>query len=698
MGFRGAVGRLRRVAITLSALPIAAAAMPAIAQDSIPSPDATPREEIVVTADVQAKVVAVGSLGTLDILKTPYSVNSVTADTIELRQTRTLIELQKTDPSAQFVFNGFGAPLIAIRGFNADVRLDGVRTQVSAQFPLEFVDRIDIIKGASSFLYGFAAPGGVVDYALKRPGPEAFGSAALSYRSDTDFLGRVDFNQPITDTFAVRVNALYELGDTYLQDDRQDRVAGSIAADWRPTDTLTVSGDYTYQRNAPDSGGATTVLFLPGVALPPSIDPTVRYLQKWERFRIVTQAWGLRGDWEFAPDWTLTLRGRGYVQPRSYYSSGGTVALGGGLYSNTLYAFNDGQDSFAQQARIAGKLMTGELVHNLTFGYDRQDDPTYAANNTQIVTPTPFTLDHPIDDPRPANFSLPDGPLTKSGETIQNSGVLADRIEYGPWTALLALRYIDLTQTNYDPAGAITRNYVAAKATPTIGLLREVGPASVYVSYAQGLEQGGQAPISASNANVNLPPIESSQVEIGVKAKLFDGVTASAALFHVERGYEYLDIANKRYVGDGSQVNQGIEGTLSGTIAPGWNIIAGATYLDAKIENAGATGINGSIPVGVARFQATLFVEHEIADGLFANVGLFHSSGREIDLPNDRKIDGYTTADLGLRYAGNLQNHPVSINANIENITDEHYYGGVYYGFVSLGTPRQFKLTLTTGF
>jgi iron complex outermembrane recepter protein len=180
----------------LAAAEVVGVASPTMAQQADRPDDQ--QNDIVVIGDLQAKVAEVGPLGTLDILTTPYSVNSVTADTLELRQTRTLIELQNTDASAQFLFNGFSAAVIAIRGFPAEVRLDGTRSQYSAQFPIEFVDRIDIIKGASSFLYGFATPGVVVDYALKGPEDHRFVTDTASYRSDSDLLGRVDVNQPIT--------------------------------------------------------------------------------------------------------------------------------------------------------------------------------------------------------------------------------------------------------------------------------------------------------------------------------------------------------------------------------------------------------------------------------------------------------------------------------------------------------------------
>lgn len=681
---------------------IAVVAMAPVSAQQAERP-AEQQDEIVVTGDLQATVADVGPLGTLDILTTPYSVNSVTADTIELRQTRTLIELQKTDASAQFLFNGFGAPVIAIRGFPAEVRLDGTRSQYSAQFPLEFVDRIDIIKGASSFLYGFAPPGGLVDYLLKRPENSGFVTAAASFRSDSDLLGRVDVNQPITSNLGVRVNALYEGGETYLQDDEQRRIAASGAIDWRPTETLLLRGDYTWQRNAPFSGGGATFTPLPGVDLPEAPDPRRRYNQKWERLRIIQKSYGLRADWTFVADWTLSLRARGFNQSRAYYSSGGLTLGPGGKIDNVEFAFNDAQNSYQQQAKISGVVKTGAAEHHLMLSADRQFDPNFTGTVFNFFPVDSGTLENPIDIPRPADFELSSDPVYPVGRTLQYSGTLADRIELGAWTALLAVRYIDFSQRNFDASGATTSTYGARKFAPSVGLSRRLGDdVSVYASYAQSLEQGATPPVSATNpAPTPLGPVGSDQYELGVKTQV-GRFTATAAVFHLRRDYQgasaLADGVTPGFVEDGKQVHTGVEATLSGMVAPGWNVIAGATWLDAKIRDATGFAIDGNRPDGVAKFQSTLFVEHEAFKGLFVNGGLFHASGREIEVPNNRRIGGFTTVDAGVRWVGDVAGRKLSLNANVENVLNERYWGGDYFGVLSLGVPRQFKLTVSTGF
>ena len=306
--------------------------------------------------------------------------------------------------------------------------------------------------------------------------------------------------------------------------------------------------------------------------------------------------------------------------------------------------------------------------------------------------------------PRPADFALPSDPRYRADRTLQYAGTFADRIEWGPWTALLAVRYVDFSQKHFDPTGATLDRYHAHRVTPTVGLLRTIGGnASLYASYAQSLEEGTTPPVSAANPTpAPLPPIRSDQFELGAKAKLFGKVTATAAVFHLRRDYQAFsflaDGVTPGFIDDGRQVHTGGELTLSGMVAPGWNVIAGATYLDAKIRKAGGFAISGDTPIGIAKFQSTLFVEHELAEGFFVNGSVFHASGREIENPNDRRIGGFTTVDGGVRLAREIAGHVVSLNANVENIFNERYWGGVYFGYLSLGTPRQLKITLSAGF
>jgi len=344
-------------------------------------------------------------------------------------------------------------------------------------------------------------------------------------------------------------------------------------------------------------------------------------------------------------------------------------------------------------------VQTGAAKHHLTLSADRQVDPRFIGTGSVFLAIDSGTLDNPVDVPRPADFRLPNDPVYRSSRTIQLSGTLADRIELGPWTALLAVRYIDFSQRNFDATSA----YDVRRFTPSVGLLRRLGrDVSVYASYAQSLEQGATPPVSATNPTATpLGPVGSDQFELGVKTQL-GRFSATAAVFHLRRDYQgastRADGVTPDFVVDGKQVHTGAEATLSGRIARGWNVIAGVTWLDAKIRNATGFAINGSAPDGVAKFQTTFFVEHEAVRGLFLNAGLFHASEREIEVPNNRQIGGFTTVDAGVRWVGDVGGRALSVNANVENMLNERYWGGEYFHILSLGMPRQFKLTVSTGF
>ncbi len=154
----------------VSAAVLMMAAAPAMAQDEQGAPPTTPptpaeiapaatdQAEIIVTARkiYQPNVTSFGDLGTTRVLDTPFSVNTISSGLIDVRQAVNIIDLQKIDPSIQVNFRGY-ANFVSLRGFKAsglNSRFEGVPTTTNAAIPLEIMDRIDVLRGPSGFLYG----------------------------------------------------------------------------------------------------------------------------------------------------------------------------------------------------------------------------------------------------------------------------------------------------------------------------------------------------------------------------------------------------------------------------------------------------------------------------------------------------------------------------------------------------------------
>ena len=123
----------------------------------------------------------VGVLGNQILKDTPYSVEVYSSELIKNKQARSLVEITKSDASIGILtdnlVNENGDPVI--RGLQLDYangnRIDGLNARVRASdLPLEHLERVEILKGASGFLYGFGAPGGIINYVLKRAHGSAF--------------------------------------------------------------------------------------------------------------------------------------------------------------------------------------------------------------------------------------------------------------------------------------------------------------------------------------------------------------------------------------------------------------------------------------------------------------------------------------------------------------------------------------------
>ncbi|MGR6328028.1 TonB-dependent receptor plug domain-containing protein [Sphingomonas sp. XXL09] len=236
------------------ALPALALAQPAVAQvQSTGDPVDQDRTDIVVSTAAERRAADGGALGTRSILDTPFSVHVVGAEELAERQVKSLARVFAQDVSVvangdTYTFNAYsqtvrGIPLDDYNGY----RINGDPFYMTTvELPLESFESIRLLKGASGFLYGFNAPGGLIDYRTKRSTPAAFASADIGSSSDTILSEHVDLGGPIAGGFGYRLNATHERGETYSGSHVQ-RYSASLGLDTRLTDALTWTGDLIYQ-------------------------------------------------------------------------------------------------------------------------------------------------------------------------------------------------------------------------------------------------------------------------------------------------------------------------------------------------------------------------------------------------------------------------------------------------------------------
>jgi iron complex outermembrane receptor protein len=222
---------------------------------------------------------------------------------------------------------------------------------------------------------------------------------------------------------------------------------------------------------------------------------------------------------------------------------------------------------------------------------------------------------------------------------------------------------------------------------------------SVYVSYLEGPEQGGSAPLTATNAGTILPPLVSKQWEVGTKAEFFGGTLVQLSFFQIERPSTFLDATNT-FVANGLARYRGAELFVSGEITKDLSIIASAVLLDAKQVNAqNATTLNRT-PEGTPEKTGSLFLEWRPAQlkGFTLSGGAYYTGYVPANNANQAFLPGYTTYSVGASYRFTAGHVSYTARVNGDNVTDKNAWSTAGASLLGVTFPRTFKFSLTASF
>ncbi|WP_167706591.1 TonB-dependent receptor [Sphingobium fuliginis] len=233
---------------------------------------------------------------------------------------------------------------------------------------------------------------------------------------------------------------------------------------------------------------------------------------------------------------------------------------------------------------------------------------------------------------------------------------------------------------------------VAATVQPTPWL-------TFYGNFIKALEPGGIAGGTAANAGEAFPPLTSEQVEGGAKAR-FGGVLATAALFRIRKANQYLDARTNLYTQDGLQENKGLELSVAGTVLPHLNLIAGATWIDAKQLRTAGGAFDGKKAPGVPKFTSVINADYDLPwiEGLTLSSSLFYTSRSTVDNLNTREADSWVRVDLGASYRFKVSDVSFVARASVENVANKRYWVTSFSNLLSQGVPRSLALSLSADF
>jgi iron complex outermembrane receptor protein len=647
-------------------------------------------------------VVNAGILGDRSALETPFSIQSYTRDVIEGQQSRTLTEALRNDASARNIQNAGGySSAVSIRGFDTyGANWDGLAggfANAYQDFPLEFVDAVEVLKGPSAILFGSSNPSGspvgLVNFVPKRAprsasapirrlsvGVQTGGAVSAS----ADLGGRAGPQGSV----GWRVNLLGKKGGLAVDDVEIDEKGVLASFDWRATPALTLTADLGAIRSA--KRGYTDLYALDaGVSLPRVPQARTNASMPWAAWSADRDFALLKADWRLDDAWRVELATTRTWSSFEYLSAGLvriTDALGNGtLETGVAKPFT--VDTATHKATLFGRLDTGPVRHELAFSVSRDTEKgTYTPG--QLYGSFATNIYRPVPVPRPVPLDSGTGAITYTDLTADTVRVV-DAASFGDFTVVAGFGRVSIE----DRIGAYDRS----RTTPLLAALYRVRPdLSVYASYAEGLEKGGTAPAGTVNQNQTLPPKVSEQWELGVKQE-WGRLLLSAAAFRIDRALEYTDPSTNRFMQDGQQRHTGLELSLSGYATDDLNVIVSALLMRPTVHN---DTVDGNDPPGVPERAVSLYASYRLPAyrPLALSAGVQYKSSQWLDAVNSQRMAGYTVVDLGATLDMKLAwGQPGKLRLAVDNAADRSYWSTVSYGGFGIGKgePRTVKLSAT---
>lgn len=688
------------------------AASPASAQSATTGDTATTLEPIVIQGAAsdsktdRTSVTAKNSAGATKIstplVETPRSVSVTTEKEIEQRGAQTVIEAVRYTAGVTTGTSGFDPRFdqIYIRGYNAttvgDYR-DGLR-QPYINYGMFRTDpyqlqRVEVIKGPVSVLYGSGSPGGLVNKISKLPTEEPIREVGITYGTKDRVQGMFDFGGPISegnDDFLYRIVGVARRGDTNF-DIADERYLLAPSFTWKPDEgtTFTVYGLAQADETDANVGAITT---LDGRILDiRQSDPD------YDHQKVKQQQVGYQFEHEF--DNGLTFRQNlrySHLDLEARYL--GVTGWSGTVAHRGTNAIRDEMNVFQIDNQLEAKFDTGPLAHTMLFGLDYTNLQSSFGYGAGAADPA-FDFDI-ANQTYGVSGATPDYNILASDADMRQLGIyVMDQIEVGNWRFNLGGRQTWVNQTRDATLPTVSseevdKNAFSVQAGALYLFDNGIAP---FASYATSFD-----PVTnRSRANTILPPTKGEQFELGVKYQPpGSDILLSAVAYHiVEQNKPRLaDPLTFAYDSQGEVTGKGIELEARAAIADGLDIIAAYTYNDSEVTGGNNVGNTPAVtPTHIASLWANYtFQESNPFNGLSMGAGVRYIGETWTDVANTSKNSATFYVDAALAYdfgAVDKKYEGLTAAFNIRNIGDERETV-CEEGFCYLGQGRNMTGTL----
>lgn len=577
-------------------------------------------------------------------------------------------------------------------------------------------ERVEVLKGPSSLLYGIQDPGGVINVVSKRPqlqGYNALTATGSSYGSGKNGSGGTfDSTGALGDSaLAYRMIVDHEDEDYWRNYGvhRQSLAAPSLA--WYGESTQLLAAYEHREFLSPfDRGTAID----PVTHHPLDIPATRRLDEPFNSMEGRSDLYRFEADHTFNDSWQGHL---GYSYNRETYDASQVRVTAVNASNGTLTRSMDGTRNSLSTDRFTTLTLNGDvslagMQHELLFGLDDEYRKIYRGDLIRQKSLTTFSYLNPVygQEVEGTFSSAPDS--AQSDILRTHSLFFQDSVHLDEhWILVTGARF----QTYDQIAGrgrpfSVNTDTTGNKWIPRAGLVyRYSDQLSLYGSYTESFKPNSSiAPLSGGLVlDSGTLPEQARSWEVGAKWDMPGALSGTLALFDIKK--RNVLVANfdatttdTVYSSAGEVHSRGLEMDLSGQLSERWSLMGAYAFTDAKVVRDPL--LKGNRLHNVAKHSGSLSAGYDAGsllggDRLRLGAGAHYVGERAGNPTDDFDLPAYTVADAFATYDTRFEGRNVQLQLNLKNIFDRTYYtSSVNRYFVSVGDSRQLVVSGTVEF
>ncbi|WP_223534428.1 TonB-dependent siderophore receptor [Pseudomonas sp. GL-B-16] len=649
----------------------------------------------------------------------PQTINVVPAQVIRDQAPRNLDDaLANVSGITQANTLGSTQDSVMVRGFgdnrNGSIMRDGMPI-VQGRGLDASVDRVEVLKGPASLLYGIQDPGGVVNMVSKKPELEQYN--ALTARGSSYGDGKNGSGGGLDSTGALGDSGLaYRMVLDYEDEDywrnfgvhRESLIAPFLA--WYGESTKLL---FSYEHREFLTPFDRGTLIDPRTNHPLDISRNERLDEPFNNMEGRSDLYHFEADHELNDKWKAHF---GYSWNRETYDASQVRVTAIDTKKGTLTRSMDGTRNAISTDRFTTASLEGNvnvlgMQHDLLFGIDDEYRKIFREDLIRQKSLTTFSYVNPVYGREVAGTTVSAADSAQTDELRSDSVFLQDSIHLtDKWILVAGARFqaYDQHAGKGVPFHANTDSN-GQKWVPRAGLVYKYTDAlSFYGSYTESFKPNSTiAPLSGSSTVLDggIAPEEAKSWELGAKLDLPGRVTGNIALFDIKKRNVLVSNAEGPttiYSAAGEVRSRGLEVDLSGQLSDHWSMIGSYAYTDAEVTE--DPDYQGNQLQNVAKNSGSLSAVYDFGsviggDQLRVGAVARYVGERAGNAVNDFDLPSYTVADAFATYDTRVEGQKVKFQLNVKNLFDRTYYtSAASRFFVSMGDSRQISLSSTLEF